>query len=72
MTTDGPYTLRDYILTPSSSDSPAHTNTDVYTPSHRLADAVLLAQTSQQNHARDTAGGSQHSQDTVKSEERGI
>lgn len=41
MTTDGPYSLRDYILTPSSSDSLAHTNTGVYTHSHRLVDTVL-------------------------------
>lgn len=41
MTTDGPYWLRDYILTASSSDSLAHTNTGVYTLSPRLVDAVF-------------------------------
>ena len=72
MTTDGPYSLRDYILTPSSSDSPAHTNIGAYTHSRRLVDTVFCQHTGQQNDARDTAGVSQHSEHAVESGERGI
>lgn len=41
MTTDGPYSLTDYILTTSSSDSHAHANRGVYTHSHSLVDIAL-------------------------------
>lgn len=72
MTTDGPYTLRDYILTRTSSDSLAHTNTGVYTHSSRLVDTVFPHHTSQQKDARGTAGVSEHSKQAVESEEEGI
>lgn len=45
MTTDGPYSLTDYILTTSSSHSHAHANRGVYTHSlthsHSLVDIAL-------------------------------
>lgn len=71
MTTDGPSSLRDYILTPSSSDSPAHTNIGIHTHSRRPVDSNFT-NTGHQNDARDTAGVSQHSRHTVKLEEQEI
>lgn len=72
MTTDGPYSLRDYILTPSSSDSLEHTNTGVYAHSRRIVDTVFPLHTSQQDDARGTTGVSQHNEQAVESEEEGI